>query len=87
MIRRKIKQNNTLFHRVSGGTAFGLHTLMVIPTIERLGTQEQKDKWLPMCESLKVIGNYAQTEIGHGILISYCLIKHNRFFLNPQIKL
>ena len=55
------------FFRVNGGTAFGLQDLMVIPTIERLGTQEQQDKWLPLCRSLKVIGNYGQTELGHGI--------------------
>ena len=65
------KSRGSLFYffRVSAGTAFGLQSLMVIPTIERLGTQEQKDKWLPLCRSLKVIGNYGQTELGHGI---YC---------------
>lgn len=44
----------------------GLHTVMFIPTIEKQGTEEQKKRWLPLAESLKMIGTYAQTEMGHG---------------------
>ena len=44
----------------------GLHTVMFIPTIEKQGTKEQKERWLPLAESLRIIGTYAQTEMGHG---------------------
>lgn len=47
----------------------GLHTVMFIPTIEKQGTEEQKKRWLPLAESLKMIGTYAQTEMGHGTFI------------------
>jgi alkylation response protein AidB-like acyl-CoA dehydrogenase len=39
---------------------------MFIPTIEKQATKEQKERWLPLAESLKIIGTYAQTEMGHG---------------------
>ncbi|KAK3088150.1 hypothetical protein FSP39_015398 [Pinctada imbricata] len=47
----------------------GLHESMFIPTIEKQATEEQKRKWLPLCHSLKMIGTYAQTELGHGTFI------------------
>ncbi|XP_063952128.1 peroxisomal acyl-coenzyme A oxidase 1-like [Lytechinus pictus] len=43
-----------------------IHLLMFIPTIDRLGTEEQKVKWLPLARQYKIIGTYAQTELGHG---------------------
>ncbi|RLN37450.1 hypothetical protein BBO99_00007339 [Phytophthora kernoviae] len=45
---------------------FDLHRIMFIPTIENQGTDEQRAKWLPLAESYKIIGAYAQTELGHG---------------------
>lgn len=39
---------------------------MFIPSIEKQGTKEQRDKWLPLARSLQLIGTYAQTEMGHG---------------------
>eukprot|EP00475_Leptophrys_vorax_P018391 TRINITY_DN2514_c0_g1_i2.p1 TRINITY_DN2514_c0_g1~~TRINITY_DN2514_c0_g1_i2.p1 ORF type:complete len:569 (+),score=167.08 TRINITY_DN2514_c0_g1_i2:69-1775(+) len=39
---------------------------MFIPALEGQADDKQKDKWLPMCRSYKVIGTYAQTELGHG---------------------
>ncbi|KAI3770550.1 hypothetical protein L6452_01686 [Arctium lappa] len=39
---------------------------MFIPAIEGQGTEEQKRKWLPLAQKMKVIGCYAQTELGHG---------------------
>lgn len=35
-------------------------------TIANLSTDEQREKWYPMCTDLKIIGCYAQTELGHG---------------------
>jgi alkylation response protein AidB-like acyl-CoA dehydrogenase len=43
-----------------------VHNAMFIPTIEKQGTDEQKAKWLPLTRDLRIIGTYAQTELGHG---------------------
>lgn len=50
---------------------FGVHSVMFIPIIERLGTDVQKAKWLPLAKNMKMIGTYAQTELGHGMLYYY----------------
>jgi acyl-CoA oxidase len=42
---------------------------MFIPAIKNLGTAEQQARWIPRAESWKVIGAYAQTELGHGTFI------------------
>ncbi|XP_013380838.1 peroxisomal acyl-coenzyme A oxidase 1 isoform X2 [Lingula anatina] len=46
--------------------ALGVHEVMFIPCIERLGTAAQRAKWLPRAHTLEIIGTYAQTELGHG---------------------
>ncbi len=46
--------------------ALGLHVGMFLPTIELLGTKEQREEWLPRARTLEIIGTYAQTELGHG---------------------
>ncbi|XP_071960149.1 peroxisomal acyl-coenzyme A oxidase 1-like [Antedon mediterranea] len=46
--------------------ALSIHYLMFMPTIERLGTDEQKAKWIKLASEFKIIGTYAQTELGHG---------------------
>ncbi|CAM9845948.1 unnamed protein product [Choristocarpus tenellus] len=43
-----------------------IHPLMFVPNVEALCTDEQRDFWLPKCQSMEVIGCYAQTELGHG---------------------
>jgi len=43
-----------------------LHELMFVPNIEALCTSEQRAEWLPQCRDWRVIGCYAQTEVGHG---------------------
>ncbi|XP_022795234.1 peroxisomal acyl-coenzyme A oxidase 1-like [Stylophora pistillata] len=48
---------------------YNLHKGMFIPTLKGQGTKEQKAKWLPLAESLQIIGTYAQTEIGHGTFV------------------
>ena len=47
----------------------GIQHLMFIPTISGQGTQEQKDKWLPLANNYDIIGCYAQTEMGHGTYV------------------
>lgn len=44
----------------------GVHAMMFLPVIERLATDEQQEKWLPEATTLRMIGTYAQTELGHG---------------------
>ena len=43
-----------------------LHQLMFIPSLKALGDENQIKKWVPLAESYKILGCYAQTEIGHG---------------------
>jgi acyl-CoA oxidase len=47
---------------------------MFIPSIEKQGTDEQKAKWLPLARDLRIIGTYAQTELGHGKACSRGLV-------------
>lgn len=50
-----------------------LHLLGFEPVISLLGTDEQIKKWLPDIEKLTIVGNYAQTELGHGNSFGYCI--------------
>lgn len=43
-----------------------LHWVMFVPNILTLCDAEQQSHWLPLCRDWKVIGCYAQTELGHG---------------------
>ncbi|XP_060562644.1 peroxisomal acyl-coenzyme A oxidase 1-like [Ruditapes philippinarum] len=60
------------FTEATGGTEanpLGVHEDMFIPTIEKQGTDEQKAKYLERAKQYKIIGTYAQTELGHGTFI------------------
>lgn len=43
-----------------------VHMAMFIPALEYQTSPEQRDKWLPLAKSFKILGAYAQTELGHG---------------------
>ncbi|XAR54930.1 Acyl-CoA oxidase [Bertholletia excelsa] len=43
-----------------------LHWGMFVPAIKGQGTEEQQKKWLSLAYKMKIIGCYAQTELGHG---------------------
>ncbi|KAL7544321.1 hypothetical protein ACHAWF_007704, partial [Thalassiosira exigua] len=43
-----------------------LHWVMFVPNLLTLCDAEQQARWLPLCRDWKVIGCYAQTELGHG---------------------
>ncbi|XP_062304342.1 peroxisomal acyl-coenzyme A oxidase 1 isoform X2 [Osmerus eperlanus] len=46
--------------------ALGLHFVMFLPTLYSQCDPQQLQKWVPLAESFKVLGTYAQTEMGHG---------------------
>ena len=50
-------------------TGMGLHRLAFAPVILTQTTPEQLAKWQPEMEAGRMIGCYAQTEIGHGKLL------------------
>ncbi|XP_025091952.1 peroxisomal acyl-coenzyme A oxidase 1-like [Pomacea canaliculata] len=50
-------------------TGFNLHNSMFTDTINRLASDEQKEKWLPLVQSFRMVGTYAQTELGHGTFL------------------
>lgn len=39
---------------------------MFLHTLETMASDEQKEKFLPLARSFRIIGTYAQTELGHG---------------------
>lgn len=43
-----------------------LHDLMFLPCLLSLCSEEQQAYWVPLATSKKVLGCYAQTEMGHG---------------------
>ncbi|KAJ5235111.1 uncharacterized protein N7469_004279 [Penicillium citrinum] len=43
-----------------------LHLEMFITTIREQASEEQRAYWMPLIESWKIVGAYAQTELGHG---------------------
>jgi acyl-CoA oxidase len=46
-----------------------LHIGMFIPTLLSQATPEQQAYWLPRAYDLRVVGTYAQTELGHGTFV------------------
>ena len=49
-----------------GLSLLALHQTMFTSSIKFLGSEKQQAKYLPLCDNLSIIGNYAQTELGHG---------------------
>ncbi|KAG6614606.1 Acyl-coenzyme A oxidase [Phytophthora cinnamomi] len=56
----------TLYKALAEPLGFDVHRAMFIPTLENQGDDEQRAKWLPLAKSYKILGAYAQTELGHG---------------------
>ena len=42
---------------------------MFIPTLLSQASPDQQAEWLPKALGLKLIGTYAQTELGHGTFV------------------
>jgi hypothetical protein len=47
-----------------------LHMGMFLPVLEAQASEEQKAAWLEDARQLRIIGCYAQTEMGHGSNLS-----------------
>ena len=47
-------------------TFFGVHSGLAMSTIEMLGSEEQKEKWLPPMARMEKIGAFGLTEPNHG---------------------
>ncbi|CDQ73832.1 unnamed protein product [Oncorhynchus mykiss] len=50
--------------------ALGLHFVMFLPTLYTQCNKQQLKKWVPLAESFKALGTYAQTELGHALWLS-----------------
>lgn len=48
---------------------YGLHAVMFVPTLQLQCSDAQKEYWLPLAKSGKIIGVYCQTELGHGTFL------------------
>ncbi len=53
-------------HRQFVAPNFHLHNEIVVPYLDRIGNEEQKDRWLPRCVSGEAITAIAMTEPGAG---------------------
>jgi glutaryl-CoA dehydrogenase len=48
------------------GTFFGVHSNLAMQSIDMLGSEEQKERWLPGMARLELVGAFALTEPEHG---------------------
>ena len=55
-------------HRGDGslGVAFGVHAGLAMQSVAMLGSEEQKERWLPAMATMDKIGAFALTEPDHG---------------------
>ncbi|CEG43321.1 peroxisomal acyl-coenzyme a [Plasmopara halstedii] len=61
-----LNDQQILYKALGEPLGFDVHRAMFIPTLENQGSDEQRAKYLPLAKSYKIIGAYAQTELGHG---------------------
>jgi acyl-CoA oxidase len=57
------------YSRTNAFSPFGHKAVLFEPAIEHNGTEEQKAQWLTVAKSGKILGTYAQTELGHGSFV------------------
>ncbi|KAJ5647967.1 hypothetical protein N7490_004339 [Penicillium lividum] len=51
---------------VSDVSPYFLHLEMFVTTVREQGNEAQRAHWMPLIDSWKIVGAYAQTELGHG---------------------
>ncbi|KAI1665657.1 Acyl-coenzyme A oxidase [Pyrenophora tritici-repentis] len=56
-------------YNLVNSSPFGHKAILFEPGMEHNGTEEQKAKWLPLARAGKILGTYAQTELGHGSFV------------------
>jgi acyl-CoA oxidase len=67
-----IFETQTPRYVLSNASPYGLTTLLFMPAIRLLGTEEQKRRYLPLAEDGRIVGAYVQTELGHGTFVRGC---------------
>lgn len=71
-------------------TAFGVHSGLAMGSIAILGSEEQKEKWLPPMAKMEKLGAFALTEPDHGsdavMLESYVMRDGDEYILNGKKK-
>ncbi|KAL2786977.1 acyl-CoA dehydrogenase/oxidase C-terminal [Aspergillus keveii] len=60
------EEHETAEYLVDDVSPYMLHMGMFVTTIREQASEEQRAYWLPLIEGWKIIGAYAQTELGHG---------------------
>ncbi|KAL2809081.1 acyl-CoA dehydrogenase/oxidase [Aspergillus granulosus] len=60
------EEHETAEYLVDDVSPYMLHMGMFVTTIREQASDTQRAHWLPLIESWKIIGAYAQTELGHG---------------------
>jgi len=53
-----------------GESPLGLNQTMFLKCLKNMSTDEQYEKWVPLCINQRITGTYAQTELGHGSDVS-----------------
>jgi acyl-CoA oxidase len=60
------EEHETAEYLVDDVSPYMLHMGMFVTTIREQASEEQRAYWLPLIEGWRIIGAYAQTELGHG---------------------
>jgi len=54
---------------------------MFVSCIDTLSDDDQRAKWLPMAKDYKMLGCYAQTELGHGSNVAVSFSSNDFIFV------
>ncbi|KAL3457029.1 acyl-CoA dehydrogenase/oxidase C-terminal [Aspergillus heterothallicus] len=60
------EEHETAEYLVDDVSPYMLHMGMFVTTIREQASDAQRAQWLPLVENWRIIGAYAQTELGHG---------------------
>ncbi len=70
----KLTESNrdVLFELIDEDTYLATHYYLFIPTLIGQCSEKQARKWVEPAKKCKIIGCYAQTELGHGSNVRIC---------------
>ncbi|OQR95683.1 peroxisomal acyl-coenzyme A oxidase [Thraustotheca clavata] len=60
------EERQFVYYQLGEPLPIDVHRSMFIPTLETQMDEEQRAYWLPLALDFKILGAYAQTELGHG---------------------